>query len=89
MVSDCMVLYYRRAGGAYNRLGFTVSKKMGKAVARNRARRLMKESYRLKEQKIRTGYELVFVARTKAMTATFSKISACMDYLLKKSGLLK
>ena len=57
------VLYYLPNGSRRNRLGLKVGKKLAKAVRRNRIRRLLKESYRLAEPQVRTGYDLIFVAR--------------------------
>lgn len=82
-----LVLYYRRCGQRGNCLGITVSKKLGCAVTRNRVRRLIKECYRLREGTLETGYQLVFVARTRATNCTFDQINRDMGYLLKKSGL--
>ena len=47
----CLVVYARRNGKAGNRLGFTVSNKLGCAVVRNRVRRRLREIYRLKDRK--------------------------------------
>ena len=83
-----LVIYYRRTGKNQNRLGITVSKKLGCAVKRNRVRRLIKESYRLREQEMTQGYSIVFVARNRAVNCTFEQISRDMGFLLKKSGII-
>jgi len=88
-VSREMVLYLIPNGLHINRLGITVSKKIGSAVIRNRVRRRIKESYRLTEQQLKCGYDLCFVARSRAVEADFKKLQASMTFLLKKSGLLK
>lgn len=88
-VSKEMVLYVLPNGIQQNRLGLTVSKKIGTAVVRNRVRRRLKESYRLLEDKLPTGYDLCFVARNRATEEEFQKIQSSMTFLLKKSGLLK
>lgn len=88
-VSDVLVLYTLPNGREGNRLGITVSKKIGKAVRRNSVRRKIRESYRLLEEKLPNGYDLCFVARARAVEADFHKIQSSMVYLLKKSGLLQ
>ena len=81
-------LYYMNTRATKNRIGFTVSKKIGKAVARNRARRLMYESFRLYEQQIKDGYYMVLVARAEILNSDFANIKKAMEHTLKKSGLL-
>ena len=58
-----IVLFYRNNDLPYNRTAFLASKKVGNSVQRNRAKRLMKESYRLHREEFRAGYDLVFIAR--------------------------
>ena len=69
--------------------GVTVSKKLGKAHVRNRTRRRIREVYRLNEEKFQPGWDIVVVARTKAVEAPFEKLTASYLTLAKKAGLLK
>ena len=67
-----------------NRVGFTVSAKLGGAVTRNRIRRRLRELYRLHEPEFRAGTELVVVARSRAAGAEWRKLersflSACRN----------
>jgi len=84
-----LVMYFMKNNLTVTRLGITVNKKVGKAVVRNRVRRLIKESYRLQEQFIMEGYDIVFVSRARAKEATYKEIYGAMHSLLKKAGLLR
>ncbi len=88
IAGDCLVLYYRKNNLGVNRLGLTVSKKVGKAVVRNRVRRLIKENFRLLEEQLPLSYDLVVVARVRAADSDYRKIGGCLRYLLRKSSLL-
>ena len=83
-----MVLYARRNRTATNRVGITVSKKLGKAHVRNRTRRRLREVYRLNEEKFLPGWDIVIVARSKAVDAEFAKLTKSFLTLAKKAGLL-
>lgn len=66
--SPMLVTYVMKARGKQCRMGITVSKKIGKAVVRNRVRRIIKAAYReLEPQAGLAGYDVVFVARSKAV----------------------
>ena len=73
-VSPCVVIYCRKNRLGTNRAGFTVSKKLGKAVVRNRIRRRMREIIRLNQNKLEQGYDLILVARTRAVEAEYSRL---------------
>ena len=83
-----LVLYYQKNKLDKNVLGITVTKKFGKAVERNRIRRLIRECYRLREDEMNIGYNMVLVARNRAIDADFHKIGRDLSYLLKKSGII-
>lgn len=70
----------------YNRLGITVSKKVGKSVVRSRVTRLIREAYRLNEDKFTKGMDIVFIARTSSAQAKFSDIERSVLQLARKSG---
>ena len=84
-----LVLYARKNRTDGNRVGVTVSKKLGKAHVRNRTRRRIREVYRLNEEKFQPGWDIVVVARTKAVEAPFEKLTASYLTHEKKAGLLK
>ena len=71
-----------------NRLGISVSKKVGKSVVRSRVTRLIRESYRLSEESILKGYDIVVIARVSSSDATYHEIDRALLNLIKKHGLL-
>jgi len=86
--TQCVVVYCRRNGKAENRLGVTVSTKLGGAVVRNRIRRRLKEIYRLNEEKLSTGYDIVIVARMRSRFAGYREIESSVLSLFNKLNLL-
>lgn len=83
-----LVLYARPNGQAQNRLGLTVGTKVGKANVRNRVRRRVRESYRLREGSVKPGFDLVVVARAGAAQARFGELDRHLASLLKRLELL-
>lgn len=73
-VRPCLVVYARRTNRQTNRLGITVTAKVGKAHTRNLVRRRLREIYRLHEDGVRTGYDLVVVARTRAAAVGYQRL---------------
>ena len=84
-----LVLYARRNRLGVNRVGITVSKKLGKAHIRNRTRRRIREIYRLNEELFQPGWDIVVVARSKAVDADFAKLTNAYLQLAEKAGILK
>lgn len=84
-----LVLYARKNRTDGNRVGITVSKKLGKAHIRNRIRRRIREVYRLNEDKFQSGWDIVVVARSKALEAPFGKLTASYLALAQKAGVLR
>ncbi len=85
----CVVYCQRVKGNDVNRLGITVSKKLGHAVTRNRIRRRIREAYRLLEPKLEAGYDVVIVARHAAEKAVFAALTEEMENHFRQLGLLK
>ena len=84
-----LVLYARRNRQDSNRVGITVSKKLGKAHIRNRIRRRIREVYRLNEELFQPGWDIVVVARVKTLDADFAKLTKAYLQLAEKAGILK
>ena len=71
------------------RMGITVSKKLGGAVARNRAKRVITAAFCECVDQINTGYDFVFVARTRLLRAQSTEIAAEMLKHFERAGVLK
>ena len=83
-----LVLYARKNRTEGNRVGITVSKKLGHAVVRNRTRRRLREVYRLHESQFQPGWDIVVVARSRAVDAGFDRLTGSYLKLAKKAGIL-
>ena len=76
VVTPYLVFYCRPNGRGHNRLGVTVSTKLGCAVVRNRARRRLREVYRLAQPDMKQGYAISLVARGRAGGGPDQKLTA-------------
>lgn len=82
-----IVLFYKKNNLSYNRIAFLASKKVGNSVKRNRARRLMKESFRFLKDEIKVGYDIIFIARTTINDKKFFDVKKSMYNALRKAKL--
>jgi len=87
--SKCVVVYCIKTNRPYNRLGITVSSKLGGAVQRNRIRRRLKEVCRLNRDSLHIGYDIVVVARMRSRYAGWSEIESSVLSIFKKLNLIK
>ena len=78
-----LVMYLRKNDSDTNRLGISVSKKVGNSVVRHRVTRLIRESYRLNEAKLFQGYDIVVVARANAKGKDYFDICRAFLHLAK------
>lgn len=88
-VGKSLVLYARRRRRETNRLGLTVSAKLGCAVRRNRVRRKLREAYRLNEGKFLRGLDMVIVVRGRGMDAPYRELESELLALAGKLELLR
>ena len=88
-VSSCLVVYCRPNKRDNNRLGVTVSAKLGHAVVRNRIRRRLREIYRLSQPKMKQGFDIILVARSRAVTATYQDLERAYFRMCEKLDLLE
>ena len=80
-----IVVYVLKNALPYNRVGITVSRKLGGAVERNQLKRIIKEIWRARENELRKGFDFVLVPRMKAKSASFQEIADELKQLLVKS----
>ncbi|MEW8957383.1 ribonuclease P protein component [Clostridium sp.] len=92
--NELLVLYVFKSnrnrdekGIPYNKVGISVSKKVGKSVIRSRVKRLISENYRLNRKGLKSGYNFVFVARSAIREKEYKDVETAMLNLFKKAGI--
>ncbi|MDD2458022.1 MAG: ribonuclease P protein component [Eubacteriales bacterium] len=83
-----LVLHYFSRRHRQLRLGVTASRQVKGSVARNRAKRLLREAYRLHEHEIKPGYDLILVGRAVDPPATYWDVEADLLRACRRAGLL-
>ena len=84
-----LVMYIFENDRQMNRLGISVSKKVGNSVIRHRVTRLIRESYRLSEECFVCGLDIVVIARTAAKGKSYFQIESALLHLGKLQGIVK
>ena len=84
-----LAVYVRPNGTENNRIGISVSRKVGNSVVRHRIKRLVRECYRLHEKEFDGGSDIVVVGRRSADGASYKEIERALLSLLKRSGLMR
>lgn len=87
--SSLMALYVLPNRSSDLRVGFSVSKKVGKATVRNRVKRRLREAIRQQLPELRPGLDLVFIARPPAAQAAYAQIVEASTVVLRKSGAMR
>ena len=75
------IMYILANNEEENRLGISVSKKVGNSVVRHRITRLIRESYRLQESKFQNGFDIIVIARTNAKDKSYKEIESALIHL--------
>ena len=84
-----LALYFLKKDSDMTRAGISISRRIGSAVVRNRIKRLIRESFRKNEARIKAGYDLVFIARQAARGKSFHGVEKAFIDVLSKAELLK
>lgn len=87
--SPLVTLYVLPARTPDIRVGFSVSKRVGKATVRNHVKRVMREVVRHNLAEIRPGQDFVFIARPASADASYSQVADTMVYLLRRTNALR
>ena len=88
VVTDHIVFYWYKNRQSLNKLGITVSANLGKAVCRNRIKRLIRAAYSTRKDELKPGYNIIIVARSRCTDAAFADIKKALDYCIRKSELI-
>jgi ribonuclease P protein component len=88
-VSPVLVSYVIKNRKRALRAGITTSKKIGNAVKRNRSRRIIRESFRTLAPRVKSGYDIIFVARAKTPFVKCREVCRAMEQHLKRAGILQ
>ena len=82
-----LIMYALQNAGTGNRLGISVSRKVGNSVVRHHLTRLVRESYRLNEEQFQSGYDLVVIVRPSAKEKSYHEIESALLHLGGKLGI--
>jgi len=88
-VNASLVVYILKNNLPYNRVGITTSRKIGNAISRNRARRVIREAYRQIENELSLGYDFIFVARTRTCTIKMQHLASIMRDIMCSADVIK
>ena len=83
-----LVMYVVKSGREENRLGISVSRKVGNSVVRHRIARLLRESFRLNNERFHSGWDIVVIARMTAKGKNYHDIESAFLHLVKLHGIL-
>lgn len=83
-----LVMYVLKGEKGRNRLGISVSKKVGNSVVRHRLTRLVREAYRLNEERFKAGYDITVICRMSAKGRSYKEIEDSLLYLAEKNEVI-
>lgn len=89
LANKYLVMYMIKNESERNRIGISVSKRVGNSVVRHRITRLIREGYRLNEEKFLTGYDFVVIARATAKGKSYQEIESAILHLGRMHGIVR
>ena len=84
-----VVVFHKKNQLDYNRVAFLASKKVGKSVQRNKARRWLKESYGILKKEMKLGYDIIIIARNTINDARYQQVFESLRNALKRAKILR
>jgi ribonuclease P protein component len=84
-----LILFVKKNDLGYTRVGYSITKKIGNSVVRNRIRRQMKEIYRLNFDQVEKGYDLIFIPKKNVVDISFEKLESAMLHIMNISKVIK
>lgn len=84
-----LVLYIMKNDLGYNRVGYSITKKVGNSVVRNKIRRRMKEIYRLNFQELEGSYDLILIPKRNVVNISYDELESAMLHILKLTGIIR
>lgn len=88
-VNRCFVMIIKENDLPFNRVGISVSKKVGNSVVRHRVTRVIREVFRLHWDEMKQGYDIIVVARSAAKDSEYGRFESAVMHLLKLHHLLQ
>lgn len=83
-----LILYVKKNSVGNSRVGYSITKKIGNSVVRNKIRRRMKEIYRLNFNSIKSNYDLIFIPKKNVVNISYKELESAMLHILKLAGIL-
>lgn len=84
-----LILYVRKNDLGYTRVGYSITKKIGNSVVRNRIRRQMKEIYRLNFDLIEDNYDLIFIPKKNVVDISYKTLESAMLHIMSLAKILR
>lgn len=84
-----LVLYVRKNELGYNRVGYSITKKVGNSVVRNKIKRRMKEIYRLNFQNLKGNYDMIFIPKKNVVDISYKDLESAMFHILGLARIVK